>query len=368
MAISFLLEISRIMLDSQKLSAFIPKMALSFENLIRVRSRSSLSSLQSMSRYPWTSNDVPALFVEPFIERGYRYLDQSWSYYWKSLFHKHNETINVWSHLVGILYIIYLFYYYNEKLNFLSNPHSWPFAVSLCTAIIMFTCSAFAHLLHSKSESIHLTCFAIDYVGVSLHGFGSGFLHNYYSAPQWYYTRIEHHYVFLLLFLAVVACFSNCFAQYYYRRPYPPMKRIFQFLPCGILWFYSVIPLIIRILSDVDSSNQTTIFHFRQIILFIIGASLFAFDIPQRFCPGALDFLGQGHHLFHLCIYLVTIFQMKGVFLDYQVYREVIDRRNQPELIFCAGSMVSLILWDIIIVLFFRRWMSYKYYVHHKNN
>ncbi|CAF5021070.1 unnamed protein product, partial [Rotaria sp. Silwood1] len=69
----------------------------------------------------------------------------------------------------------------------------------------MFICSAFAHLLHSKSETVHRTCFAIDYVGISVHGFGSGFLHIYYSAPQWYYDKIEYQYVFIFLLLGIFA-------------------------------------------------------------------------------------------------------------------------------------------------------------------
>jgi predicted membrane channel-forming protein YqfA (hemolysin III family) len=355
------------MFDTTRFAYYVPTLSFSFEHDIRarlqrlhLRVQSTFMSLQNMSHYPWTSNDVPLIFVEPFILRGYRSIHKPWSYYWKSLFHKHNETINVWSHLIGILYVGYLFYYFNQRLNFFENSHSWPFAVSLSTAAIMFMCSAFAHLLHSKSEKIHLTCFAIDYVGVSLHGFGSGFLHIYYSAPQWYYNKVEYVYVSILLFLGIIACFLNCFAQYYFSRPYPPMKRIFQFLPCGILWIYSVMPLIIR-LFPLDSTSMC---HLGQIIIFVIGSILFAFDLPQRFWPGALDFIGHGHQLFHLCVYFVTLCQMHGVCWDYEAHRTIIDRRNKPDLMFCAGSMISLILWDIVIVWFFRRRLREKKHVH----
>jgi predicted membrane channel-forming protein YqfA (hemolysin III family) len=358
-------------IDTTRFADYFPTLSFSFEHDIRarlhrlhLRARSMFISLQNMPYYPWTFKDVPAVFVEPFILRGYRPVDQPWSYYWKSLFHKHNETINVWSHFTGILYMGYLFYYYNQRLNFFENAHSWPFAVSLCTATIMFLCSAFAHLLHSKSDTVHLTCFAIDYIGVSLHGFGSGFLHIYYSAPQWYYNKIEYHYMFILLLFGILACFSNCFAQYYFSRPYPPIKRICQFLPCGILWIYSIIPLIICLSSFRFLSDASLMCHLAQVILFPIGAILFAFDIPQRFCPGAFDFIGQGHHLFHLCIYFISVCQMHGVYWDYEKYRTIIDARSKPDLIFCAGSMFSLLLWDFVIVWYFRRWLSVEHHHH----
>ncbi|CAF0915727.1 unnamed protein product [Rotaria sordida] len=361
------------MLDTTRLAYYFPTLSFSFEHDIRtrlqrlhLRARSTFISLQDMSHYPCTSNDIPPILIEPFILRGYRSLNQPWSYYWKSLFHKHNETINVWSHLIGILYIGHLLYYYNQRLKFYENSHSWPFAVSLCTAIIMFMCSVFAHLLHSKSETVHKTCFAIDYIGVSLHGFGSGFLHIYYSAPQWYYDKIEYQYVFILLLLGMLACLSNCFAQYYFCPPYPPLKRICQFLPCGILWIYSVIPLIIGLFPLNFPLDSCSMCHLGQIILFIIGGILFAFDLPQRFCPGALDFIGQGHHLFHLCVYLITLCQMHGVYWDYEKNQKIIDQRSKPHLIFCAGSMISLMLWNIIIVCYFRRYLREKHHVHKK--
>jgi predicted membrane channel-forming protein YqfA (hemolysin III family) len=359
------------MFDTTRLAYHLRNFSFSFEHDIRarlqnlhLRAQSAFISLQSMPKYPHTADDVPPLFIEPFILRGYRPIHKAWSFYWQSLFHKHNETINVWSHLIGILYMGYLFYYYNHRLDFLGNSHSWPFAVSLCTAVIMFMSSALAHLLHSKSEKAHRTCFAIDYVGVSLHGFGSGFLHIYYSAPQWYYNRIEYEYVFVLLLLAICACFLNCFAQYYFQRPYPPIKRVCQFLPCGILWVYSVIPLIVRVFPLRYPLDPSAMCHIGQMLFFILGASLFAFDAPQRFCPGTLDFIGQGHQLFHLCIYFVTICQMHGVYWDYEASRTIIDQRTKPHLIFCAGSMLSLILWDSLTVWFFRRWLHEKKHTH----
>jgi predicted membrane channel-forming protein YqfA (hemolysin III family) len=348
------------MLETTGFAEHLP--TFSFEYNIRIhlqrlhlRAQSAFLSLQNMPRYPLKAHQVPALFAEPFILNGFRSIHQPWSYYWKSLFHKHNETINVWSHLIGILYMGHLLCYYNKKLNFSENAHSWPFAVALCTAIIMFMFSAFAHLLHSKSESVHMSCFFIDFIGVSLYGFGSGFLQIYYCAPQWFYEKIEYQYIFVLLILGIAACFLNCFAQYYFHRPYPPMKRVCQFFPCGLLWIYAITPLCIRLYSSNVLLDPVLMCHLAQIILFFLGSFLFAFDIPQRFWPGALDFIGQGHHLFHLCVYFITVIQMHGVYWDYEAFQEIIDQRSKPDLIFCAGSMFALIASDFLIVYFFRR-------------
>lgn len=53
-------------------------------------------------------HETPDLFCEPFIHNGFRPVNQPYSYYAKSLFTKHNETINAWSHYLGAIYTMYL--------------------------------------------------------------------------------------------------------------------------------------------------------------------------------------------------------------------------------------------------------------------
>lgn len=71
---------------------------------LSLKPMSSLSSfLSSLSSLPHTVRDteVPLLFREPYILSGYRPVGHSWSFYFLSLFQIHNETINVWSHLLA---------------------------------------------------------------------------------------------------------------------------------------------------------------------------------------------------------------------------------------------------------------------------
>lgn len=47
--------------------------------------------------------DVPPLFRERYILSGYRLAGQPWRRYVLSLFQRHNETLNVWSHLLAAI-------------------------------------------------------------------------------------------------------------------------------------------------------------------------------------------------------------------------------------------------------------------------
>lgn len=53
--------------------------------------------------------DVPPLFRERFIRAGYRPVGLSWRCYVLSLFQIHNETLNVWSHLLAAVGVVMRF-------------------------------------------------------------------------------------------------------------------------------------------------------------------------------------------------------------------------------------------------------------------
>ena len=48
-----------------------------------------------------TSNEVPVLFREIYINRGFRAPYQCWRYYLLSFFQLHNESMNVWTHFIA---------------------------------------------------------------------------------------------------------------------------------------------------------------------------------------------------------------------------------------------------------------------------
>jgi len=46
-------------------------------------------------------HDVPIVFHEPHVESGFRLLGQPWSYYIFSIFQLHNESLNIWTHILA---------------------------------------------------------------------------------------------------------------------------------------------------------------------------------------------------------------------------------------------------------------------------
>jgi adiponectin receptor len=279
-------------------------------------------------------------------------------YYFKSIFTKHNETINSLSHYAGALYCLSYFF----RIDF-TNEYSWPFFTVILTAIIMFVSSATAHLLHQKSQKCHMICFLFDFTGISIHGFSSAFIQAFYCSPNWYFSLINTSLIPILGFMSMSCCFLNCLAQTNYKRPYPPIKRFLQFAPCVLLWAYTVLPTVLHLLpGEKKTISIDTLSHLKHIILLIIGAAFFTLEIPQRFYPGKLDFFGQGHHLFHLCVFFGVIFQINACYDDYtRNYDLIVSTRPKPTMEICFLSVLLLLVYDFFIIRIFSKMIEHNF-------
>lgn len=313
--------------------------------------------LQSMNDECLSDKETPILFCEPYIQTGFRPVNKPYFYYMKSSFSKHNETVNAWSHYIGAIYTLSLTYRYDW-----SDPYSWPIITCILTSSSNLLLSATAHLMHQKSQKTHITCFLCDYSGISFNVFGCSLMVNYICSPIWYYNFIKPVILTFSGFLSCMCCVLNCLAITLYKRPYPPIKRIMQFAPCGIAWGFVNLPVFIHYFSSQRDMTLNYENHFKGYALFIFGAACFAFDIPQRFYPGKMDFIGQGHHLFHICVLMVSMYQLDAVYTDFLTNRDIIAAsRPPPTFAFCFISLLAVAFFYIYIISRFYKLISHNF-------
>jgi hypothetical protein len=249
-----------------------------------------------------------------------------------------------------------------------SNRYSWPILTCIITSSIMFFSSATAHLMHQKSHYCHMTCFLCDFAGISFNGFGAAFMQTYMCSPLWYFRFIEPYLMPLIGIQSALCLLFNCIAQTKYKRPYPPIKRFMQFAPCGILWMFTLLPLLLSAIGS-DSSSQTLHIHYKQhlmhVTIFILGAVFFALDFPQRFFPGRIDFFGQGHHLFHMCIFFVVMLQINGCYNDYVSNKDLIAAsRTAPSALYCFVSLLAMVFYYAFVIINFNRMVCHNFDEH----
>ena len=82
----------------------------------------------------------------------------------------------------------------------LSGPEGWglgvdlsslPLALYLFSSLTYLLCSAAKHLLHSHSESAHLSFYFLDSVGMAVYQYGSAMvLYFYSSTPTWQHSGV----------------------------------------------------------------------------------------------------------------------------------------------------------------------------------
>ncbi|KAM4772798.1 membrane progestin receptor beta [Rhinophrynus dorsalis] len=285
----------------------------------------------SITKMPSTvkDSDVPRLFREPYIQTGYRPTNQNWKYYFLSLFQKHNESINVWTHLLVAMAVLLRFRAFAEAEALNWETISLPLYIYVLASLTYLTFSILAHLLQSKSELAHYTFYFMDYVGVSTYQYGSSLAHYYYSSNQAWYDKAWPFFLPGAAFLGWLSCVSCCYAKYRYRRPYPVMRKVCQVVPAGLAYILDISPILHRIISchTEACTDKAVWFHCLQIVFFIIGAYFFSCPVPEKYFPGACDFIGHGHQIFHVFLGLCTLSQLEAVLLDYKTRHNLFTAR-----------------------------------------
>ncbi|KAG9344764.1 hypothetical protein JZ751_010451 [Albula glossodonta] len=266
----------------------------------------SLSSTPSPRGTVWAS-DVPSLFREPYILTGYRPTGQDWRCYLLSLFQRHNESLNVWTHLLAVPIVLL---------------------------------SVAAHLLQSHSELAHYTLFFVDYVGVSVYQYGCALAYYFYcSEYAWRESGVGALFLPGAAFLGWLSCAGCCFAKFRYRRPYPPRRKVCQLIPTGLAYLLDISPVAHRLVA-----------------FFMLAAFFFSCPVPERFFPGRCDIVGHGHQIFHLFLSLCTFCQLEALFEDYLARRrDVVQVHGEVRLLVACAIFPVLVLCSAMTAAAMRR-------------
>uniref|UniRef100_W5NP21 Progestin and adipoQ receptor family member VII, a n=2 Tax=Lepisosteus oculatus TaxID=7918 RepID=W5NP21_LEPOC len=271
--------------------------------------------------------EVPCYLRERYIHTGYRQMHQGWRYYFLSLFQRHNETVNVWSHLLSTLVVLMKLSQLAETVDFVGDVHAWPLLILLLSSLAYMMCSTLAHLLSAKSEFCHYAFFFLDYVGVALYQYGSALVHFYYAIEGSWHSLLQGMFMPCAAFLSWFSCLACCYSKYWsHNLPYWH-RKVVQVVPSGLAYAWDISPVVHRIFSCHPCSQDPAVFfHVGQVAFFLSSAFFFTQPLPQKWFPGRCDVLGQGHQLFHVLLALCTLSQIEASRLDYLGRRPLYQR------------------------------------------
>uniref|UniRef100_A0A0N5C876 Adiponectin receptor protein n=1 Tax=Strongyloides papillosus TaxID=174720 RepID=A0A0N5C876_STREA len=245
-----------------------------------------------------------------FILSGYRAPADSLKYVFFSLIQYHNETINIWTHLVGcVMFISACIWMVSRPYNLVPTDVKWIFLPFFVGAILCMICSASFHLFFFKSEKFGTIFAKLDYSGIALLIIG--------SFIPWIYFTFQCHMKLVIIYitmitvmgmLAIIVSLFNKFAQPKYR----PL-RAGVFLTMGLSAIFPGIHLFLVESWEVIVEKELLKWNIIMGSLYVIGALQYALRIPERFFMGKFDYLFHSHQFFHIFVVIAAFLHFHGI-------------------------------------------------------
>ncbi|CAH0552553.1 unnamed protein product [Brassicogethes aeneus] len=241
--------------------------------------------------------DMPRhLQFNPYIYTGYRPLLSAWGCI-NSIFYVHNETINILTHAIPIIYILFTvpqtLPWSNINLRFLAWCH---IAGLICPWVGSFFYHVFMNL--ERGENIYYKLLQIDMLGIWIsQSFG--------AMPMVTATTYCLPYI-LRIFLLTSYCMLSVYGLFKALTAWSPWERRL----CFLLPFIMRIWLWILRVSSWGGGDPNAFSHvLLQDIVSIMGGAIGAMHIPEKWFPGSVDMYLNSHNIMHILV-VVAVYSM----------------------------------------------------------
>ncbi|OAX83298.1 hypothetical protein ACJ72_02351 [Emergomyces africanus] len=232
-----------------------------------------------------------------FIHTGYRPASGSFVVSYRSLGYVHNETVNIYTHLIpAITSVPFALYLHNAiSTRYESATHGDVLALSCFFVGVAFCLgmSSNFHTISNHSNSVARIGNAMDYIGIVgliTGSFVPSVYYGFYCTPrlqQMYWTMI------LTPGLAPVSRGLVCFHGALYRLS-------------GATWA-------IDIWGGANGEANWAILAYTTGHFVYIGAIIYAARVPERWYPGKFDILGNSHQIFHVLVVIAALSHLTGL-------------------------------------------------------
>uniref|UniRef100_A0A2N9FU66 Heptahelical transmembrane protein 1-like n=1 Tax=Fagus sylvatica TaxID=28930 RepID=A0A2N9FU66_FAGSY len=260
-----------------------------------------------------------------------------------SIFRWHNETLNVWTHLLGFVLFLGLtvanlmevpqvadllgFFtrsmlnsaetnvshnskdFIVEKTKLIDLKHvtppeldiatasRWPFLVFLSGSMFCLLSSSICHLFSCHSHHLNLVLLRIDYVGITIMIITSFF------PPIYYIFECDPHWQFVYLggitamgIFTIVTMLSPSLSSSKYRA--------FRALLFSSMGLFGIVPTTHAVIVNWGNPqrNITLAYELAMAVSYLTGTFIYVTRIPERWKPGWFDLAGHSHQIFHVFV------------------------------------------------------------------
>lgn len=257
--------------------------------------------------------DLPVPWrVNPHIVKGYRFTESKVDCV-RSMFSISNEAVNIWSHAIGLIIVLSIaFYFYPTSITFSLSTKTDILiaAVFFFAACKCLVCSTMWHTMNSVADQTLMECFAcVDYTGISLL-IAASIITTEYTA---FYCEPVSRWVYMTLSLTlgiggVILPWHPTF-----NRQDMAWARVAFYITLGATGFAPVIQL-----NLTRGGAWTWDFYLpiaKSLAVYVVGACVYASHVPERWFPGAFDYIGGSHNLWHFAV-------LGGILFHYTAMQE----------------------------------------------
>ena len=271
------------------------------ENLLRNRN----SNLNLLDMPTWMNSNK-------YILSGYRPTEKNVCFYGKTVFTIHNETINIWTHLLGTFTFIGLLGYLNSDTNLrLYTGQAIIMNLYVISCCLTYLFSSIMHTFYPINECYCKKLQSLDYVGIGLQIFTTLQVFVYYC----FYCQEDLQLIYMNVMGAFnILCLIALTSSKLTSNEYKNIKVCCFLSQC----FLFVIPMVHRLLlyenNEYDKVIRSQMVYFG--VAFIVFALCIIFYlglIPERFVKGKSDIVGHSHQIFHILSVLGSVIMFIGI-------------------------------------------------------
>lgn len=249
-----------------------------------------------------------------YILSGYRPASYSFRKSYASLGYIHNETINIYSHVIGAAIFLSMPIYTYRAL-YLRYPQATAadvvvFSTFFYGVSICFFLSATYHIIGNHSPNIQKFGNQLDYLGIVILMWGStipSIYYGFYCDPglqKAYWANVT-----ILAALCIVATLHPRF-RHSNLRPY----RAAMYAGLGLSGLVFVIHGILLHGWTMQNQRMSVDWMALMAIFNLTGAVIYAARVPEKIKPLKYDIYGNSHQVLHVAVIFAGLAHMFGLF------------------------------------------------------
>ncbi|KAK3102625.1 hypothetical protein FSP39_012753 [Pinctada imbricata] len=245
-----------------------------------------------------------------FLHTGHRPPTNSFLVCFKSIFRIHTETGNIWTHLLGMIAFMGIAaYFFSRPTVEVQWQEKAVFSAFFIGAILCMSFSWIFHTVYCHSERIGKLFNKLDYCGIALLTMGSFVPWLYYS----FYCNIGPKIAYLSLIFILGSCCIVVSLWDKFSEPEFRGIRAGVFIALGLS---GVIPALHYVITEgFDHAINFAALGWLVLmaVLYIVGALIYAFRVPERIFPGKFDIWFQSHQIFHVFVLAAAFVHYHGI-------------------------------------------------------